>query len=268
MKRYRIVSSPMSDAVPEAVIAHFGWEDNGYRPYASARLSFWNGNLCLRMICREDDPLIRWHGGPEAEAWRDSCLEFFLMPGGTDRYLNLEMNAGGGYRCEVGTGRGDRIFCDVFAEGGKPAATVGDGFWQVDAILSPGKILALTGAPAFRALRGNFYKCGDDTAFPHFGMWHPIETPEPDFHVPAFFGELILPEESSAADGGVDLDRINALARKQKTLGLSPAEKEEQRQLRAAYLLAVRAQLTGILDNTYLEYPDGERVKLRKKDNV
>lgn len=61
------------------------------------------------------------------------------------------------------------------------------------------------------------------------------------------------------------MERINELARKQKVAPLSPEEKEEQRRLREEYILEFRASMRGILDNTYIEYPDGTRVKVEKK---
>ena len=62
------------------------------------------------------------------------------------------------------------------------------------------------------------------------------------------------------------LDRINALARKSRTPeGLTPAEKEEQAQLRQAYVAAVKASLTAQLDNTYLVEPDGTKHRLPRK---
>ena len=57
------------------------------------------------------------------------------------------------------------------------------------------KIKGLFGKADFSpgdVLRGNFYKCGDDAAFPHYGMWSPVLTGEPDFHRPEYFGELAL----------------------------------------------------------------------------
>ena len=41
-------------------------------------------------------------------------------------------------------------------------------------------------------MRGNFYKCASATSQPHYLSWSPIDTPEPDFHRPEFFGKLTL----------------------------------------------------------------------------
>ena len=62
------------------------------------------------------------------------------------------------------------------------------------------------------------------------------------------------------------IDRINALARKAKTPeGLTEEEKHERARLRREYLDAVKANLEGQLQHTYLQRPDGTRVPLRKK---
>lgn len=60
-------------------------------------------------------------------------------------------------------------------------------------------------------------------------------------------------------------DRINELAKKSKTVGLTDAERAEQAQLRKEYVAAFRASLTNILDNTYIQNPDGTRVKVHKR---
>jgi hypothetical protein len=38
----------------------------------------------------------------------------------------------------------------------------------------------------------NLYKCGDKCDTPHFLSWSPIGLPQPDFHCPDFFGEIVL----------------------------------------------------------------------------
>lgn len=57
--------------------------------------------------------------------------------------------------------------------------------------------------------------------------------------------------------------RINELARKSKTEGLSEEEVKEQAALRQEYLAVFRANLTAQLDNTYLVRPDGSKEKLK-----
>lgn len=61
------------------------------------------------------------------------------------------------------------------------------------------------------------------------------------------------------------VNRINELARKSKTVGLTPAEKEEQARLRKQYLADVRASLEAQLDSIYYVEPDGSQTKLEKK---
>ena len=62
------------------------------------------------------------------------------------------------------------------------------------------------------------------------------------------------------------IDRINELARKSRRPdGLTPKEKTEQAALRQEYLAAIRASLTGQLDNTVIQYPDGTRRKLKRR---
>lgn len=65
----------------------------------------------------------------------------------------------------------------------------------------------------------------------------------------------------------IRLDRINALAAKAKSEGLTDEEKAEQKKLREEYLADFRKGLRGILDNTYVQRPDGTREALKKKDD-
>ncbi len=66
------------------------------------------------------------------------------------------------------------------------------------------------------------------------------------------------------------LDRINELARKQKSAGLTEAERTEQKKLRAEYLAEFRRNLRGQLENISFVEPDGSITPLstlRKKDD-
>ena len=60
--------------------------------------------------------------------------------------------------------------------------------------------------------------------------------------------------------------RLNELARKKKTIGLTEEEKQEQAMLRQEYLVAIRASLEAQLDNVYYVNDEGKEEKLKKKD--
>ena len=59
--------------------------------------------------------------------------------------------------------------------------------------------------------------------------------------------------------------RINELARKAKTEGLTPEETAERDKLRRIYIDSVKANLVGQLENTYLVDEKGNKVKLTDK---
>lgn len=61
------------------------------------------------------------------------------------------------------------------------------------------------------------------------------------------------------------VERINELARKSKTTGLTPEEKEEQKKLRAEYIASVRMNLRTQLDNINIQEKDGSIVNLGEK---
>lgn len=56
--------------------------------------------------------------------------------------------------------------------------------------------------------------------------------------------------------------RINELARKKKTVGLTAEELQEQAYLRAQYLHDFREGFRQQLDHTYIQYEDGRKEKL------
>lgn len=60
--------------------------------------------------------------------------------------------------------------------------------------------------------------------------------------------------------------RINELAKKRKgPEGLTPEEEAERAALHREYIDAHKKQLIAHLENTYVQYPDGRKVKIQKK---
>ena len=58
--------------------------------------------------------------------------------------------------------------------------------------------------------------------------------------------------------------RINELARKAKTVGLTDEELAERDKLRRMYIDSVKANLVGHLDNTYVVDEKGNKKPLKK----
>ena len=62
------------------------------------------------------------------------------------------------------------------------------------------------------------------------------------------------------------IQRINTLARKAKTEGLTEDELAERDVLRQRYIASVRETLRAQLDSTYIVTPDGKKTKLLNKN--
>lgn len=185
------------------------WPDYSQSPETEVRLWYSSRGIHVGFRVSEEQPrtACRNHNEP---VYEDSCVEFFLQPcPGTDpRYLNFEMNAAGALLLQLGTCRGDRRFLDPAGFTSFAIAASDPQIEQQDQQQQepkPGWKVAYTipfdwlGSlfPDFRpgpgwAMRGNFYKCGDRTAVPHYACWNPVTSATPDFHRSGDFGLLVL----------------------------------------------------------------------------
>ncbi len=64
------------------------------------------------------------------------------------------------------------------------------------------------------------------------------------------------------------INRINELARKKKSVGLTEEEQQEQNTLRREYIDSFKASLVSQLENTYIVEPDGTKRKVKCKDEA
>lgn len=185
-------------SLPAAPIDCYLASPNEYRPKAEAQLARDDQALYLRLRVCEKNPLITWcrHQDP---VYQDSCLEFFVMsnPSHSARYINFEFNATGTVLSAYGEGRKDRIaltaedLSDLMIKVGiladpRPA-------WQVSCRIPRIILEKYCGLIDWRSghvMTGNFYKCGDQTAEPHYGCWNLVA--KPDFHRPEDFGRLVF----------------------------------------------------------------------------
>ena len=128
----------------------------------------------------------------------DSCAEWFVnfAPEICDRYFNFEVNANG---CMNVSFRKDRYDCTALSledvESLEIQTQIGQDMWEVDYTVPFALLQKYIPGYTFQKgmmIKANFYKCGDKTKYPHFGMWNKVEVEKPDFHRPEFFGEIVL----------------------------------------------------------------------------
>lgn len=184
------------DKAPELRLEHFVPAD-GYCPKTTAALVYVPGTgLCCRMRCEESSPMAVITE-TDGDTYRDSCMEWFIncAPEQGEYYLNFEANSLGTLHCKLGKDRYFRQPLSVEMPRPQAKAIIGDGFWQVDYLLQDEVIRGVFGRDGLKSgdvLKSNFYKCGDNTAIPHWGMWSEVRLTQLDFHRPDFFGTLII----------------------------------------------------------------------------
>ncbi|MGL5675561.1 MAG: carbohydrate-binding family 9-like protein [Cellulosilyticaceae bacterium] len=183
------------EEITPVAITHYPWGQT-YMPHTKAWLYRVEGEgFYLKMRCEESEPKAVYTEANEP-VYKDSCMEFFANyypdEEGTG-YINFEMNSKGVVLCEYGH-PGERVFLkDRGFEVPVPKVTKGDIFWEIELFIPDTFIQAVYDkATISTSLRGNFYKCGDETHTPHYGSWAPIDNPTPAFHKPEFFEKMII----------------------------------------------------------------------------
>lgn len=187
---------PQWESLPKAPISNVQWlEAEGIQAWA--QLCYDEKNLYVRLEAEEEHILKRYRGENDPVCM-DSCLEFFFSAQEKgNRYFNVEINPYGA--CYVGFGRLRRQRCRLIHPRMKKLLKirtfVTEKGWGVEyaipvwflEVYSPGFSLH----PG-KKLRGNFYKCAEDSVTPHFITWNKVDYYKPDFHRPEYFGQLIF----------------------------------------------------------------------------
>lgn len=147
-------------------------------------------------------PLICNHFVNQAAVCADSCVEFFIMTDVEGVYINFEFNILGYINASRRTGRHDSTPLTVeelamiktiptyHADGPFVFDDLEDDTWIITVNI-PWKLIGVK-PDAGTILKGNFQACSDDANPPYYLTWSPIATPQPDYHRPEFFGDIIL----------------------------------------------------------------------------
>lgn len=184
--------------VPEAKLCYSNWNSvTSYDTYFKMCLKKNSGiyvkmrtdETSLRAVCtKRDEPV-----------WQDSCMEFFICAvEGREEYINFEMNSVGAYLTEFGKGKKDRVFLKTLTEREVHITTeVTHEGWSLD-LFVPCELISEAYKTDFDGsaciLKGNFYKCGDETDRLHYDSYTQMTTLPPGFHNPECFATIKINE--------------------------------------------------------------------------
>ena len=195
-----------------------------YKPDVKFRIMHSETEIYLQYVVEEDEVRAIYDYDCGSRPYTDDCVEFFMVPSDADpSYYNLELNCVGHGTFNYGPDRNHRSHCDdAIISQIRRRSTLGDkalgesyslardttsmpgpypcancckekASWRLT-IAIPKSVYAQVDPDvkpfSGRTLRANFYKCGDDTAMPHYLSWNRIEIEKPDFHRPDWFGEV------------------------------------------------------------------------------
>lgn len=191
--------------VPTLFVDNYPWNVNNYKPKTEVKLIYTDKGLDIRFVAYEKSIRVSYYSMNEPVN-RDSCVEFFLNPNPAmdDRYMNFEINPIGIMHLGLGKDRTSRsIIKDVdfncfnirHSVTKENISNFTESMWSIELTIPFDFIVGIYGEIDFKSgyiMKGNFYKCGDDTGKPHYGCWSPIFNEHPDFHRPEFFGDLRL----------------------------------------------------------------------------
>jgi len=201
-KDYKSITDNL-ETCNENQISYVNWkEEYPFKPDVSFKIAHNGEYLFLQYFVKEKEIMahVVVDNGP---VYTDSCVEFFISFPDSFFYYNLELSCIGkalfGYRkdrkspmyAEVDTMQSIKRYPSL---GTEPFVLKKGNFkWNILVVI-PASAYWQSGLTTFNGLKakGNFYKCGDNLPDPHYLSWNPIYTPEPDFHRPEYFHEIVF----------------------------------------------------------------------------
>lgn len=204
-----ITSDMILKHAEKAEVSCFPWDKNRYMPKTEARVVYTEEKGFTVFLVSHENEFRAEYVKFNDPVCKDSCMEFFFNPNPAkdERYMNFELNPLGTLYLGIGKNRFDsRIITDADDPcipglfGIKPNMAIisedrSERFWSIQFFIPFSFIEKLYGKINFKSgmkMIGNFYKCGDDTKYPHYGCWNKVVSLSPDFHRPESFGILYL----------------------------------------------------------------------------
>ncbi len=185
---------------PAILININNWKINfTYEPFCQVQIAWHESGFYLHYEVKESHVLTT-QKGITGNVWKDSCVEFFMSLDNGFSYYNFECNAVGSRLLNYKNGQAKKestqeVLEKIIVQTSLPLFTNLDikeeTHWSLSAFLPVHLFNGLT-LSVGKKMRGNFYKCGDQTTQPHYLSWTTIHHAKPNFHLPEFFGYLEL----------------------------------------------------------------------------
>lgn len=182
-------------------IESVNWEEEfPYKPVAAFGIARTDRNLYIRYFVRGNS-LKASYAEDGSPVYTDSCVEFFMKKEEDAEYMNFEFNCIGTCDASRRLSRSEsksvtageylsiRRYPSVRSRA-FPEKT-GIHAWAL-IVCIPFEVMGLNPDSLPEKIMGNFYKCADGTKYPHYLSWNPVETKQPDFHRPEYFGEIFF----------------------------------------------------------------------------
>lgn len=172
-----------------------------YRPITQFNIARSQDSIFIKYSIR-GSMLRAIYSNDQDPVHEDSCVEFFCMPVGAEKYTNFEFNCIGTCSASSRKNRYDEVVpftvkemnsIERYPSIGRRAFNEMEGMFEWELTVKiPFVLMGIDPEHLPEKILGNFYKCADGTDSMHYVTWSPVKTEKPDFHCPEYFGELIF----------------------------------------------------------------------------
>ncbi len=202
---FRLIEKMMDNAgVSFHKLSNNCWKDEyPYTPDVIFRVAWSVEEIFIQFVVKEEHIRAIYTQDAGSSPYKDSCVEFFMIPPASDSYYNLEMNCigFGTFACGPDRLHRTRFGADILSKIRRLSSLGNEGFdtksgcyeWKIS-IAIPLELYGIKNHNQLKnkEVRANFYKCGDELPHKHYLSWSAILKDKPDFHTPYFFGTLLF----------------------------------------------------------------------------
>lgn len=173
------------------------WGSEDYHIPVVSQVVYDEEGFIVKFTVEESDPLREKKNHLEF-VHEDSCVEFFVnfSPETSEKYINFEVNALGSMNVAFRSNKTDGVPLKIDEiESFHITTEIEKSFWSVTYKI--GYDFIRNYYPGFDIdnctyIRGNFYKCGNNTSIRHYLSYFKIDLEQPNFHCPEFFGNIYV----------------------------------------------------------------------------